>query len=618
MKNLIVILTTFLLISTGYNLTYGQVTQEWVRRYDGPVSGNDVPGFRSSLAVDGSGNVYVTGTSSSSGSFNEDYATIKYNSNGDSLWVRRYGGPGNRHDEPHSIAIDGSGNVYVTGGSIGSNGYGNYATIKYNSNGDSLWVKRYGPCNWYEEAYSIAVDGLGNVYVTGSCTRDYATIKYNSSGVQQWIREYSGPWGGFDDAVSLAIDDSGNVYVTGISSSNISETSFDYATIKYDSNGVQKWVRRYHGPGDSNYPNSIKIDGSGNVYVSGTSENDYATIKYNSNGDSLWVKRYSGPGNWSDQGRDLAVDALGNVYVTGISDDSASNADFATIKYNTNGDSLWVRRYNGPGNQDDAAFSLVVDGLGNVYVTGRSGINYSTIKYNSNGDSIWVKRYGPENTDEARSIAVDGSGNVYVTGSSWANGTVYDYATIKYSQQPIISTLHLTALIEGFYNNVTNKMIKDTVRVYLRNSTLPFAIVDSSKSVLDSTGNGILNFFNAANSIPYYIVIKHRNSIETWSSGGNSFLLNNLSYNFTTAANKAYGNNQKQIDSSPIQFGIYSGEVNQDGIVDASDVSAVDNDAFHFVSGYVRTDVNGNNFVDASDLSIVDNNAFDFVSIRRP
>jgi len=113
-------------------------------------------------------------------------------------------------------------------------------------------------------------------------------------------------------------------------------------------------------------------------------------------------------------------------------------------------------------------------------------------------------------------------------------------------------------------------------------------------------------------------MIKHRNSIETWSSGGNSFLLNNLTYNFTTAANKAYGSNQKQIDTSPLQFGIYSGDVNQDGVVDATDAGAIDNDAFNFVTGYVSTEITGDEIVDASDAATGDNNALNFVSVVRP
>ncbi|MBK6772357.1 MAG: hypothetical protein IPG78_09555 [Ignavibacteria bacterium] len=74
----------------------------------------------------------------------------------------------------------------------------------------------------------------------------------------------------------------------------------------------------------------------------------------------------------------------------------------------------------------------------------------------------------------------------------------------------------------------------------------------------------------------------------------------------------------KQIDASPVRFGIYSGDINQDGTIDATDVSNADNDAFSSVGGYVNTDVTGDNFVDAADVSIVDNNAFNSVSVISP
>jgi len=103
-------------------------------------------------------------------------------------------------------------------------------------------------------------------------------------------------------------------------------------------------------------------------------------------------------------------------------------------------DTAWVRRYNGPGNSEDHAYALSVDSSGNVYVTGWSpgsgtGLDYATIKYSPSGDTLWVKRYnGPGNgSDYAYALAVDGSGNVYVTGWSYGSGSSSDYATIKYS-----------------------------------------------------------------------------------------------------------------------------------------------------------------------------------------
>jgi hypothetical protein len=83
-----------------------------------------------------------------------------------------------------------------------------------------------------------------------------------------------------------------------------------------------------------------------------------------------WVSRYNGTGNGSDDARSIAVDDLGNVYVTGSSTGIGTGADCVTIKYNSNGDTVWVRRYNGPGNSTDVGRKIGVDNSGNIYVTG--------------------------------------------------------------------------------------------------------------------------------------------------------------------------------------------------------------------------------------------------------
>jgi uncharacterized delta-60 repeat protein len=417
-----------------------------VARYNGPGNGTDTA---TAVAVDNFGNVYVTGFSLGSGG-NLDYATIKYSA-GRQQWVRRYDGPGNSADEATAIAVDNSGNVYVTGWSYAAPNTNDqdYATIKYNSAGEQQWVARYnGPGNLGDEATAIAVDASGNVYVTGGSSSspgnsDYATIKYNSSGEQQWVARYSGGADYGDFANAIAVDNSGNVYVTGSSGYGNS----DYATIKYNSSGEQQWVARYDGPGhnlDAAY--AIAVDSSGNVYVTGFSSGidlDYATIKYNSAGQQQWVARYNGPANRFDEAAAIAIDGFGNVYVTGESLGSDSGLDFVTIKYNSSGQEQWVARYNGPANGHDAAHAIAVDSSGNVYVTGfsegsRSSGDYATIKYNSAGQEQWVARYsGPGNDwDEATGIAVDGLGNVYVTGKSTGWGTNWDYATIKYEQLP--------------------------------------------------------------------------------------------------------------------------------------------------------------------------------------
>lgn len=94
--------------------------------------------------------------------------------------------------------------------------------------------------------------------------------------------------------------------------------------------------------------------------------------------------------------------------------------------------------------------------------------------------------------------------------------------------------------------------------------------------------------------------------------------MSSLVYNFSDAAGKAFGSNQILADNSPVRFAIYSGDVNQDGIIDGSDFALIDIDAAMFETGYLPTDLNGDRFVDGSDALIVDNNAANFVSTARP
>ncbi len=421
------------------------VTQTWVARYDGGVADDDGAW---AMAVDGSENIYVTGYSWGNGT-SSDYATIKYDSAGNRSWVDRYNGPGSSEDWAWDIALDKSGNIYMTGWSTGNGTGSDFATIKYDSNGSQLWVARYnGPANGFDLAYALALDNAGNVYVTGwsqgiVTDADYATIKYDSNGNQIWVARYNGPAIGEDKVSAVAVDSAGNIYVTGSSTGN--GTGADYTTIKYDTEGNQLWVTRYNGPANkADQASAITLDGLGNIYVTGSSAGsstgiDYATVKYDSLGNQLWVARYNGTASGEDSAAALAVDMSSSVYVTGAS--AGSGADYATIKYDVNGNQLWVARYNGPAHSEDTASALVMDSAGNIYITGWSTGNgtsydFATLKYSNAGKQIWIARYnGPANRpDKAYALALGSSGSVYVSGRSSGNGTYYDFATLKYPQ----------------------------------------------------------------------------------------------------------------------------------------------------------------------------------------
>ena len=143
---------------------------------------------------------------------------------------------------------------------------------------------------------------------------------------------------------------------------------------------------------------------------------DYTTIKYDGLGHEQWVARYDGPGSGLDYAFDLVVDGSGDVFVTGVSED-----DYATIKYDASGQEQWVARYDG--GYLDYATALAIDASGNVSVTGYSSHvstseDYATIRYDTSGQEQWVSRYdGPGNSaDHASALATDASGNLYVTG----------------------------------------------------------------------------------------------------------------------------------------------------------------------------------------------------------
>ena len=418
--------------------------QEWVKVYNGTGNSGD-EGYK--LKVDSQGNTYVLAKVLSTG-FNINIGIIKYNSSGVQQWAAEYNGPANLEDYASDITIDNDGNSYICGTVSQGNSNFDIVTLKYNSAGAQQWAVTWsGSASFDEEASGIYCDSQGNVYVCGYTevtsgqNYNYITLKYNSTGSLQWAKQYGAPINSYDNALFIDGDGS-NVYVTGSSSGQ--GTGRDFATVKYNSSGDTSWVARYNGTIQINeIPYGFKVDASGNVYVTGMSQGaasgvDYVTIKYNSGGTQQWLVRYTSPGASQDIPEGLNVDGAGNVYVTGRTRINSSYNDFATVKYNSTGAEQWVAVYNNSGvDRDDYGYDVIADNQGNVYVTGnsqQSGTNRDavTIKYNSSGVEQWVARYDGSNADETYSIGVDGAGNIYTAG--YNSSPNQNIITIKYSQ----------------------------------------------------------------------------------------------------------------------------------------------------------------------------------------
>jgi len=238
-------------------------------------------------------------------------------------------------------------------------------------------------------------------------------------------------------------------------------------------------------------------------------------------------------------------------------------------------------------------------------------------------------------------ITSSGSGNSTITANYTqnlsANSRIAEITVTVTGLPPVVvsvtqeaapdNVLTLTLFLEGLFNGTNmNKarnssgdqfagQIADQVLVELHEAVPPFAMV-AGPFTTSLTTDGIATItLPATFSANYYIVIKHRNSIETWSATAAPFNTANINYNFSNSTVQAFGNNLKQVGGKCL---LYAGDANQDGIVDSGDIIDVDNAASNFQGGYLPNDVNGDGFVNALDLEITGTNAALFVARKMP
>ncbi len=287
------------------------------------------------------------------------------------------------------------------------------------------------------------------------------------------------------------------------------------------------------------------------------------------------------------------------------------------VKFNIYGKSSYgkakgkiVYEYKANGNPFSGTNSLTSSGEGTFTELGTSGTQLSI-------DVSGIPTNYLEYKWRAR-IQYDLVSNPYQKFGPWKyyqNNFPVSFGGFKPKEIPFtIRTLNLTMLIQGFYDSGSDAMVPDTVWTYLRNSSSPYTVIDSSKTVVNSSGQGVFNFANALNGVNYYLDLRHRNSIETWSNTAQAFTSSQMTYNFTSANTQAFGNNLLQINATPQKYGIYNGDENQNGFVDLTDVVNVFNAAGSFTTGYVPSDMNGDNITDLADLILTNNNASAFVA----
>jgi hypothetical protein len=348
------------------------------------------------------------------------------------------------------VAVDSQDNVIVTGYTMTAAGNNDYYTIKYESNGNKIWDVTYDSGR-DDRAMDVAVDSLDNIIVTGwsyntSGNYDYYTIKYDSTGSKIWDATYDS--GKTDQVFGVAVDSLDNVIITGHRRDGVGSA---YNTVKYDKNGNFLWNMIY-GPLGTCEAFDVAVDSQDNVIVTGQCgypTGKYYTLWYDRDGNLLREAIFGIPGYSDNEGKGVAVDSEDNVIVTGMSGlqvNWAYQFIYRTVKYNKYGEESWVRDYGQP---TSFPWRVAVDSHDNYVVTGTLNIagneNYGTIKYDKSGNRLWVLSYYGGRGDAAWSIAVDHGDNIIITGGATNASGNFDYYTIKYIAEPAPQTYTITA-----------------------------------------------------------------------------------------------------------------------------------------------------------------------------
>jgi len=502
MNTNIKLLLSILFLFISYSKSFSQPQQEWVRQFNSGSNQNDSV---TDMKTDISGNIYMCGSVEYNTNL-KDALLLKYNSSGVFQWSRTWRGTGVNLNVStgKKILFDSEGFIYVLGRASINNNVIDFLLIKYNSNGDTVWVRTFDGMNEeLDDANDMTVDQNNNIYITGLLygfgNIDNGTIKYDKNGNLKWSKKFSG----FSGRNILL--DSGFLYIGGGSNYNIS-------ILKYDTlgNSIDTF---YCGTKNSDGAQLMVFDSQKNLIVSGI-ENaklptrfNIVTAKISQTGVKSWLNIFNN--NFDDRSEylyDLKTDTEGNTVILVRSRNQQYNrSEVCLIKYdNDNGDSIWTRKYNLVPFSNEQPEKMAIDKDNNIYVIETSDSNFIfyrivVIKYNPSGQLKWHKVYYPAvfSNSYGACISADTLGNIYASGiTNYDQTGDDDIVLIKYSLMTNVSETSAT-LPEKFelYQNYPNPFNSQTEIKFdlVKNGQYKIEIFDMLGKSVDILFNGFKN-----------------------------------------------------------------------------------------------------------------------------
>lgn len=414
--------------------------ERWIYHYNGPADSSD---YAYSIIYGADGNLYIVGESYGIGS-KRDLVVISLTSQGNERWVYRFNGQGNSDDGGYSITYGTDGNIYIAG-YMSTYTDVDFLVLSLDNQGNQRWFYLYDCDGKNDYALSIVYGADGYLYAAGYSrdnSDDVVLIKLSNSGMEEWVYRYDGPAHGNDRATDLVYGMDGNIYLSGETWGG-NDRKVDLLALSVDNNGGERWVYFYDALcNEDDYAYSITYGENSNIYIAGYSngnetKEDLIVLSLDNQGNELWVYRYNGSANESDSGYGVIYGLDGNIYMVGCAKENTSSNDFLIISLNNQGIERWIYNYDGWISGRDAAYSITYGLDGHIYACGGSEIfslsKFMVISIDTNGIERWVYQYNGtgEGNECANSIVYGLDDNLYIAGQCYDTATGGDFSIIS-------------------------------------------------------------------------------------------------------------------------------------------------------------------------------------------